>query len=67
MVFATASDELKKAFDTDAEKVRLSAWTICTHLHHDNITAFDYSIIPFMYRKQKQRVLQRRRKNLYCG
>ena len=45
---AIASDELKKAFDTDADKVRLSAWTICRHLHHDNITAFDYSIIPFM-------------------
>lgn len=45
MVFATASDELKKAFDTDADKVRLNAETLATHFKHEDITPFDYALI----------------------
>ena len=47
MAFATASDELKKAFDTDANKVRLSVDTLSTHFKHEaeGITPFDYALI----------------------
>lgn len=45
MAFATASDELKKAFDTDADKVRLSAETLATHFKHEDITPFDYALV----------------------
>ena len=48
VVIARANDELKKALNTDTNEIRLSAWTIRSHIERDKITPFDYSIVKFM-------------------
>ena len=53
VVISKANDEIKKALNTDTDDIRLSAWTIFSHLKREKITAFDYSIVRFMDKSYK--------------
>lgn len=59
-IFIAKTDKrLREKLDTSAEVVRLSVNTLSTHFKHEaeGITAFDYSIIPF--------IIENKNKELY--
>ena len=48
LVLAKATAKLQTELKTDAKYIFLSGWTIRTHIHHDNINAFDYYLVRHM-------------------
>ena len=39
---------IQSALKTNAKEIYLSGWTLRTHMHHKNVTEFDYSLLPFL-------------------
>ncbi|CZE50017.1 phage minor head protein [Campylobacter geochelonis] len=48
IILAKSNDLIKKALQTNSDNILLSNATIQSHLHHPEITAAEYALVPFL-------------------
>ncbi|CZE48193.1 hypothetical protein [Campylobacter geochelonis] len=68
IIIAKANKEIKDALNDDTiENIYLSEWTIASHKHHDNITAFDYFLLHDILKRKAITIKHSQKENHIIG
>lgn len=68
VLIAKASEDIKESFgDKEILNIYLSEWTIASHKHHQNITAFDYYLLHDILKRKATSIKKSKKDNLIFG